>query len=307
MLIGIEGHDAAAAPHLAVQIALFNGMTGQLAAVLFAPVIYLFDEALREQLVAQAVVIPAEFLSALKIDEQRGQQVQHVIAVPAHELRRHGIGPGRRPAVILRLVHEETGHVLSEAHALFVFLVSGLNEFLRDGGVHGIDVGFVPALNDGGIFGYALFRRSHSAAFAAADDVSAQKVLGGGEVLGGFNLQEGRPVGLVLQQNAAGKAARPAVFIIAPGLHIELFGFLDAGLDAVEPFLAQILRLQAAAGVHEEAVHLEFVHDVNLAAELLGIELVVPAPERDAAVFPGMIADFLNESLHMTTSCGQCR
>ena len=285
MLIGIEGHDAAAAPHLSVQAGFLYGMTGQLAAIRLAPVVYLFDETVDEQLMAQPVVIPAEFLCAFKIDEQGGQPVEHIIAVAVHELCRHGVGPGRCPAVILRLVHEEAGHDVAEAHALFVFLMGSFDELLRDGGVHGVDIGFIPALNDGGVFRHAFLGRIHPAAYVVFNNIYAQQVFVCREVCGGFDFQEGGPIGLVLQENAACKAAGPAVFIVTPGFHVQLFRFLNAGLDTVKPFLAQIFGFQTAAGMHKKSVHLEVAHDMNLPAQLLGVELIVPAPEGNAAVF----------------------
>ena len=45
------------------------------------------------------------------------------------------------------------------------------------------------------------------------------------------------PVLHILQQQTAGKTAGPAVFVICPGVHTQLFSLVAAGLDTLHPFL----------------------------------------------------------------------
>ena len=96
---------------------------------------------------------------------------------------------------------------------------------------------------------------------------------------------------LVLEQLAAGKTGGPAVFVVRPRFHAELACFIDAGIDAVKPLVAEILGFKTAACMHEEAVHAEIVHEADLTAQFSFFELVVPAPERDGTVRDGVFLD----------------
>ena len=131
--------------------------------------------------------------------------------------------------------------------------MSGNQEFFGDVRAEGVHIGFIPALDDGEIFLRVLLRFGHAAADAVFDYVNGEDVFSGREGFVHFMLQIGCPVGSVLQQLAAGKAAGPAVFIIAPCFHAQLFGLVHAGTDAVIPFFREIFGGQTRAHMHMEA------------------------------------------------------
>ena len=78
-----------------------------------------------------------------------------------------------------------------------------------------------------------------------------------------------RPVFRIFQQLAAGEAARPAVFVVAPSLHPALFRLVNGCLHRAEPVLAQILRFQPSARVHKESAHARVLHRADLPPQLV--------------------------------------
>ena len=83
-----------------------------------------------------------------------------------------------------------------------------------------------------------------------------------------FKAQIMRPVFRVFQQLAAGEAARPAVFIVAPRLHPTLLRFVHRSFHRAEPVLAQILGFKSAARVHKESAHARVLHHADLPPQL---------------------------------------
>ena len=73
-----------------------------------------------------------------------------------------------------------------------------------------------------------------------------------------------RPVFRIFQQLAAGEAARPAVFIVAPRLHPALFRLVNGCLHRTKPVLAQILGFKSAPRVHKESAHTRVLHRADL-------------------------------------------
>ena len=106
----------------------------------------------------------------------------------------------------------------------------------------------------------------------------------------------------VLQKLTACKTGGPAVFIVGPGFHAQLFGFVNAGIYAVEPFVGEVFGFQTAAGVHEEAVHSAFLHVSDLVSQFAFFQLVVPAPEGDTSVRGGFFSDCFDCLFHIADS-----
>ena len=140
--IFIEGHYAAAAPHLTDQNLFFNGVACDLGAVFFAPLVDDLDKILGKQLVTELVVIKSEFLRAFVVYEESQQTVEHVVAVAGLKLGIHHIRPYGMPSVILRLVGKESGHCFAElvTATLLVVLIGCFDEFLCNSGIHGVNV-----------------------------------------------------------------------------------------------------------------------------------------------------------------------
>ena len=78
-----------------------------------------------------------------------------------------------------------------------------------------------------------------------------------------------RPVFRIFQQLAAGEAARPAVFIVAPRLHPALFRLVNGCLHRTKPVLAQILGFKSAPRVHKESAHARVLHRTDLPPQLV--------------------------------------
>ncbi len=83
---------------------------------------------------------------------------------------------------------------------------------------------------------------------------------------------------------AAGAAAGPLVLVVDPGLQAELRAGHRHHLDVTHPFVGQIGRLQAVAGVGEGAADALVAHIRHLTAQLVGVKPVVPSPEGQTAV-----------------------
>jgi hypothetical protein len=75
-----------------------------------------------------------------------------------------------------------------------------------------------------------------------------------------------------------------SILVVEPGLHPEFLGLIGAGVGQPEPFVTQVLRHQARAGVHEESTEPHFLHHMHLPEELVLFQLPVPTPERLASV-----------------------
>ena len=76
--------------------------------------------------------------------------------------------------------------------------------------------------------------------------------------------------------NAAAKAAGPAVFVISPRMHTAFCGFIGACFDVVKPFVTHIFSLQTAARVHKKAADACFVHFSYLFTGFFGVKLFIP-------------------------------
>lgn len=240
-------------------------------------------ERLGIQLVHQLPVAVAQTVALVAVHEQRAQLLQKILAVTLPVRLQHHRRVRRLIAEILRLVgkeaHQHAAKLILEA--LIVLLVRFLDEFLHDFRIENVHNGAVRAVVQA------------DAAFALvppyANEVPLLQTIArqrhGIERRPGFAGEIVREIGAVLQQLHAGEAARPAVLIIRPCVHALLFGFVDTSVNGLEPVLAHILGQKAAARVHEKAADTRLLHLANLPAQLLRLQLVVPAPERYGLVF----------------------
>ncbi|MPM87606.1 hypothetical protein SDC9_134706 [bioreactor metagenome] len=88
----------------------------------------------------------------------------------------------------------------------------------------------------------------------------------------------------VFRHDAARRAGGPAVFVVKPGEHVELFRGVDALFDLLHEFGAEVGRSQPGPGVHVEAAHPHLFEDTDLAFEFVSVEFAIPRPERRVAV-----------------------
>ena len=289
MLIFVEGHNTGAADHLPGDGVFFNTVTGKLTVVFLAPAVDPAHEVFTEQCVHQPPVAEPEALTAVAGYEQGTQHIQGVVTVGFGELCQDHGGVGGVPAEILGLVGEEAFDGLAEfvGKAFVVALVGFFNEGIHDLGVENIRDGRIGAVVDAVVFGFALGRSGNTPQLTVMEGINGQS----GGIKIGLDLVAHvvGPVLGILQQGTAGKAAGPSVFVIAPGIHAQLAGLVHRGIHGFKPFFPHIGRFQAAPGVHEEATHTGLVHILDLMAQMVGLQAVVPAPERHALVIPQRI------------------
>ena len=81
MLVFIEGHNSAAAHHLTFERGFFDRVTCELHSVSAAPVVYLLNEVVYEQLMHQLVVVVTELLRAFKVIEHCRKEGINLVAV----------------------------------------------------------------------------------------------------------------------------------------------------------------------------------------------------------------------------------
>ena len=295
VFVFIERHDTADTHHLSCKGGFLNGVTGQTASVFLTPVIDRLDPMVDEQLVAKLPVVITEFLVAIEVDKQRREIIEDIVAVSRFKFCGHLVAPDRTPAVILRLIGKEAGHCVTEIvgiAALLVFVMGFNKELFGNFEIEGIDIRLIPCLNDDMIFGDTVNGGSDTSQLTVDERINAEHICKGrGISIDLFVFKIGCVVLLVFKQLAARKTGGPAVFVVGPCFHTELACFVDAGIDTVKPFVAEIFGFETAARVHEEAVHAEVVHQTNLTAQFFFLQLVVPAPERDRAVRDGVLLD----------------
>ena len=257
-------------------------MAGELAIVLVTPFVNLSGEILREQFAHHAPIAIAQPVRFFALDKQRAQILQQILAITSPVSGEHHGRIGGVPAEILRLVRKEAGHVFAEvlAEALIVLFMGFPDELVHDVGVQNVHHGGIGAVVQA-IAGLAVVLEN-------PQDVSRRQAIAGqglgiegrlffaGEIMG--------KVRRVFQQLHSGKAAGPAVFIVAPGVHVLLFGLVDAGFHRFHPVLAHVFGKQAAPGMHEKSADTGLFHVPNLPAELFGLQLIVPAPKGNGLI-----------------------
>ena len=247
----------------------------------------------------------ADLFAATALEEQQRKPGHGIVAPQARKglrkvLRPGQPGPSRRKyteeVAEVGLVGEEALHALGElaAKERLVLLVGQVDE-----GPHrvGIEVvrgrkAVVP------VAAAALFRAQHDlhVPLAHLQHARAVDLRPAAQHHARFvdlrirrgQLQRQRPGGELLGVQgghlSAGAAAGPLVLVVDPGLQAELCAGLRHHGDVVHPFIRQIGRLQAVAGMGEGAADALVAHVRHLAAQLVGIEFCVPGPEGQAAI-----------------------
>ena len=166
---------------------------------------------------AEGGIIPfAEGVAPFVVQEKIAKPVAHVQPLGLEGLC-HQRRIGGCIAIILRLVREEANQLAPKAlgKALVILFVGFFDKRRHHGGIENIGVGMIHAHVHVQI--RALLRNAHVALGALHE---------GGKGLGikiaARKLQILGKKGLVFQKLAANEAARPAVFIVAPGVHPQL-------------------------------------------------------------------------------------
>ena len=81
---------------------------------------------------------------------------------------------------------------------------------------------------------------------------------------------------------------------------MKAFGLVKAGFNALEPAFTQVFDFQPCPGVHDEAVNAVVIHGSNLPDKLFGVQIVVPAPEREGGIIAQVgMAQFLKQFAHI--------
>ena len=108
-----------------------------------------------------------------------------------------------------------------------------------------------------------------------------------------FHHDMAHPVLWMFGDHPARCSAGPAVLVIKPGLHPQLFGVIGTIVDEGKPFFSQIFRRQSGTGVHEKAPEPHFFHVVDLPKQFFFLKLSVPRPKGLRPVLCPRISKFL--------------
>ena len=239
-------------------------MPRQLAAMALAPIVQLFIEILHIQPVQRAEVPLAEGVPALALDKQPDESVTDVLA-PCCKLL-FGDGRVRRcPAIVLRLVRKEPRKLLPETafEPFVVLFVRFCDERIRHRGVEYIRVCGADAKVYVVIFGNARqYAFNADKPFALPDKHGK----GGRIVCARRIFEKAGAELLVFQKFAAHEPARPAVLVVDPRLHAQLFRLFQARPDAREPLFTEVFLLQPRPRVHDEPADTRGLHLLDLLA-----------------------------------------
>ena len=306
VLVFIEGHHARRADHLSEQIVFLNGMSRQLAVMRLAPVVNLFCEIDRVQLVHQLPIMMSNRLRTLAVHEQRPQHIQQIAAIPFRIRLQNHRRIRRIPSEILRLVRKKALHRLAEirAESRKVLLMRFVQEFFYDFGIQDVDYGRIRPVVQRNVFLCARIF-AHANELLAVHHIDRQRGFIERTLL--FARHVVHPIRRILEQLHARKSARPAVFIVAPRIHALFFRFIDARVGRLKPLFAQIFRRQPAARVHEKAADARFFHRTDLPAQLVRLQLIVPAPERNRFIARQILIQTVFQiHLHSSTIQNSC-
>ena len=284
MLVFVKIHHARATPHLRAQARFFDGMPRKLTAVFVTPVVNLLDETVDEKLVHRAPVSVSERIRAVAIDEEFSEFRPQIHAVFFLEIRNENGRIWSGPPVILRFVRKKSEHIFAEIFAAFFFVsfVSEVDKLPDYRFIENIDDGRVRFKINVDVFSLAerLFRPDEFI-------VRAEKInrgCGSVERIVHFFFEIFLVISLIFKKFHSGKTARPAVFVVTPGVHVDFFAFVNASLDALEPSFAEIFGFQPASRVHKEPPYAFIAHYAYLTHEFFGLKVVVPTPERNRSV-----------------------
>ena len=300
MIVLILRHDRAVGSNLGTIGFLQHVMAGDSGAMGFTPVVNLLHEVVHEQQRDQPPeAVPGTPEIAAVMEELR-QQRQQFFAVGFCVFRLHDERPGNAVARHLRFVGKEAGQFLPVVltKTVLIRLINLLKKSSGHFSVEGIDIiriDFVITVQYLRVVTAGRFNRRA---------VNAEK---GDSMLcprrfGRLDRFQAQIFLLIIQSQsvdaAVSESAGPAVLVIGPAVHAVFPPFVDTGFDAVEPFFTHIPGQQAAAGVHEIAAESGFMHQVDLIAQFLRLQLVIPAPERNRAVLQAGIFQ-LSGDLHL--------
>ena len=234
-LVFVERHRTGTAHQLCAHGDFLYVVSGERNTVVAAPSVQLLAEAFQHQLLHRQPVAVTEAAVALFFQKQQTQSVADVFTVFAAEIfLQHG-RIGRIRPIVLGLVGEKAFQIRGKCASkpLFVLLVGHIQEFAHHLGIEDVHGG------SGAVHVYVKV-------FAAGILIGADQG-GFGDFVGYVGLgiectlrlgQIHIPIQNILQQKTTGKAAGPAVFVVSPSVHTQLFGLVAAGFDALHPLLA---------------------------------------------------------------------
>ena len=280
----IGRHHARGGKHLGVQIVLEHHVAGQLTVMRRTPVMDRLHEVMHHHVVDQAIKIIAEALRPFGIHKQQRQPVERTVAVPPVELLLQRKGIRNHIPAVLRLVGKKAAQALAEfvAEAPVILFVHAADKLVGALAAERVDI--IPVDDQDHRAVGAVRRLLPDAAAVLPAEIAEHPVLRRQIA----DLPEFHALLLerfaLLRHPAVRKPARPAVFIVRPGLHSQFLGGFDAYPHRFKPFLAHIRRFQAAACVHEEAADALLLHLPDLFPQPFRLQPVVPAPERQRAV-----------------------
>ena len=284
MLVFVEIHHTRAAPHLHEHMRFLHGMSRKHAAVFAAPIVNLLDEAVDEEMMHCVPVFISERIRAVAIYEEFSEFFPKIDIVFFFEIRYQNGRISSFPSVILRLVGEKSEHISAEIFSAFLFVsfMSKVDEFTDYRPVENIDDGRIGFKIHVNVFPVAdrLIRLYKFIVFA--DEINRGCIFI--ETARNLFVEVFFVIGFIFEKLHARKPARPAVFVVTPGVHIDFFALFDAGSYAIEPSFAEVFGFKPAARVHEKTADTLFLHFVYLSYKLFGLKIVVPAPERNGTI-----------------------
>ena len=317
----VEPHAGRRGRDLLREAVLFENVPGVLQPVASAPLADLLRIRSHEKVADAVVEVVARGPDALAFEVvgELRQVRQQVVAVALPEDFRQRAGPGQRTGSAglcadgwdealsaVRLVAEDARDEFSERPAAFAAIgfVRHADELSHRGGVERVNVGIavVPIVRLGEAHfehedllslrqppnSLTLWDRPHRERCIPLDDRGERREHVGRpaerrRVVALDEAQHPLAPGGMLRHQSAGRAGRPAVFIVEPGFHLQFLRLVHAGVNTLEPARRQIRCDEADARVHEEPAHAHPAHHADLPAQFLRLKVPVPRPERFAA------------------------
>ena len=309
--IFVETHGGADFIHGMSQGVFFENVTGHIDAVFLAPCTDRTGECLYKKISqdgVEAVTCGGNFFHGSK--ENFGEIIGNIFLITFFVNCRNGIGPCQ---TVLRTGVPETGFIaengfdgLAEfvADFLAIGFVGCLHEFFHGCRIQSIEISF--AVEPGAAGGKNPGKTQQFSAAARgevfrivdfayltedrlifiAGDSGCEPGEGIAACLGilhffqNFIYKEAHFVFIVSGDDRTGAAGRPSVFIVKIGDQAQLFCFIDASMNTIEPFFTQIGCIQTDSGVHKETAESHFLENTNLSDQFLRIQFCVPCPER---------------------------
>ena len=263
----IVRHSYARGAELCDKRVLVHKVSREAVAVGATPIADLLHKCVIEKLGAELPEVVAHAFTALTLEEESIEVLDDIVAVLSAEFLGECEAPGKavRYSEHLRLVGEEALEAVAESSVILA-----VDELKKLGGhalVHNVNV---VGIDTQVVFVAVLYQYR----------VRTRRVLGRRAHKYLLMVVDAEVCDL-----AIAKSRGPAVLVIGPGVHSALLRFVYGRLNVLEPLVAHILGEQASAGVHKEAADACLIHQGNLTASLLGIELIIPGPEGSCPIF----------------------